>query len=275
LTNGLIEGVNPLDGSADFCPSPKKLRRVKRVPPRLETRIVTGRAIAIGGDKIVGSRKLGLDWFDRGGVPPMGSSMLYQAIPPGSEFYKRMQADRPFALLVASLFPYGSRPLRFFEENEGSALSLIEMVCGQYAEEFGSGVVHWSEEFRGEIGRIRASYAGIEDRAVWLHKSHHEIQQGLLAATASWGLELRRWKVERMFYGEGCPDSLSDGEGDESVSELPAESLRESVKLLDRVSDEELFGAGDEWYLPQFTAWKSFYAEAAELGEAVFIRYCG
>jgi hypothetical protein len=109
----------------------------------------------------------------------MGVSVLYSAIPPEGNLYKRLHEEKAFTILMVDLFAYGNGIFRFFEIEPDEVAEILEWVVESHPDTFGSDLDAnlWIDEFRAELYRTRQTHPGIEDRTASLEKTSDEIEQ--------------------------------------------------------------------------------------------------
>jgi hypothetical protein len=129
----------------------------------------------------------------------VGVALIYQAVPPESGFYRRLQAEQPLALLVASVFGLGKGPFNLFEIPGDDHEEVIDFVMERYPDDLGRGEAarrRWVQQLHDEIERTRVMSPGIEGRVVWLDKCVDEIEHRLKDRFATLGASGPNWSME-------------------------------------------------------------------------------
>lgn len=205
----------------------------------------------------------------------MGVSIHYSAIPPTSIFYQRLQTERPFATLLAIIFPYGSGFFRFFEIEPDEVDEILDCEIQELQDVFGTEVEAkvWIDEFRDELRRTRQAYPGIENRRAMLEKSAQKIEERLVQElTKTQVKDVTRIIGKLIFGGEDfLPDLLPSGEW---LGLVPTSLIREGAEMLRGINVNELFAEEEvqgEWYRSQFEWWRNLYLATAERNEVVLV----
>jgi hypothetical protein len=209
------------------------------------------------------------------GLRTMGVSVHYWAIPPQSRLYARLQEDRAFNALMASLFPYGGGIFRFSEiEPEGVEEILDDVVQRQRAA-LGPGPAARRRiaEFLAELERTRAEFPGIERRTAMLEKCSPEIEERLIRALQHVRTDAAELTRHVLFGDKELAAHLRQpGEDILGLVSLPV--VREGAAALERLRPEELFPSGEgreEWYRDNYLRWRQVYREAAEHAEELLV----
>jgi hypothetical protein len=221
----------------------------------------------------------------------MGVSIHYWALPPASALFQRLERDRAFVTLMASLFPYGCGVFFFFNELEaGEREEILKLVIRNRQSRLGPEpeARRLIEEFREELERTRREYPGIEGRRSSLEKTSRLIEQRLKEA-----LQLVRADAEKfaghLMYGNGTlgkPDAgYIEGllekndfetlsyEMENTVGVISAPLVQEGAQVLSELNGELLFADDQEWYeLTSFRCWRQLYQDAAAAGDALLVK---
>ncbi|MEH2151206.1 hypothetical protein [Nostoc sp.] len=205
----------------------------------------------------------------------MGVSVLYNAIPPSSTLYARLQREKALTILVVSLFPYGCGIFRFFEIEPEEINEILEDVIETHQETFGSELDadRIIAEFRSELRLTRQAYPGIEDRRASLEKTSAEIGERLLQELSRRKVANADEIVEKLMFGDQtlAPTLLSTGE---SLGLISRELVSEGASIFRQIHPETLF-ARDEgrqgWCLDHLERWRNLYLSAAENNEEILV----
>lgn len=204
-------------------------------------------------------------------------SVLYNAIPPQSTLYKRLQQEKAFNTLMVYLFPYGNGVFRFFEIEHNEVEEILEWMIESRQDTLGSEseARYWINEFQSELERTRNLYPGIEDRAALLEKSADEIEKRLVQE-----LSRRQGKdatelVKRLMFGDQTftPHFVTPIEY-ESLELVSLPLVQEGAIILREVEPEMLFIRDEgwqEWCMEQYEWLRELYLEAAENQEEILI----
>ncbi|MEH2281265.1 MAG: hypothetical protein V7K90_07950 [Nostoc sp.] len=205
----------------------------------------------------------------------MGVSVLYNAIPPSSTLYARLQSEKALSILVASLFPHGCGIFRFFEIDPEEIDEILEYVIETHQEIFGSELEadRVIAQLRSELRLTRQAYPGIEDRRASLEKSSVEIEKRLSQELSRRKFTNAHKIVEKLMFGDQtlAPTLLS---AEESLGLISRELVSEGAGILRQIDPETLF-ARDEgregWYLDHFEQWRDLYLSADENNEEILV----
>jgi hypothetical protein len=205
----------------------------------------------------------------------MGVSILYSAIPPGSDLYKRLNEERAFAILMSSLFVYGNGIFRFFEIESEEVEEILEWVVESQQDTFGSEleVSSWINEFRSELDRTRNAHPGVEDRTASLEKTADEIQQRLLQELIEKQIDDAGEIANKLIYGDRtlAPHLLPEQDSLGVVSRL---LVRLGATILQEIYPETLFTPDElqeEWASDHYRRWRNLYLAANENNEEILI----
>lgn len=203
----------------------------------------------------------------------MGVSILYSAIPPESNFYKRLHEERAFAILMSSLFVYGNGIFRFFEIESEEVEEILEWVVESEQDTFGSELEVSSciNEFRSELYRTRNAYPGIEDRTASLEKTSHEIEQRLSQELTKRQVKNADEMARKLIYGDRtlAPHLLSE---QDSLGLVSLSLVRVGARLLQEIYPETLFTLNElqeEWASDHYKQWRNLYLAANENNEEI------
>ena len=214
----------------------------------------------------------------------MGVTLSYQAIPPTSSFYQRLQHEQTLNILMVSLFPQGNGIFRFFDVDPlfpGDSIRSInndlEGVIKRHHEIFGSELEASLAvaEYRSELILTCQAYPGIEDRRTSMEKTFDEIREWL-------SRELSRIDsidgdeiIGRIMFGDRtfAPDMLTGKE--ESLYLISRETVSEGANILRQIDPVAMLEIKDddwdEYLLENLVEWKDFCLEADEKGEEILI----
>jgi hypothetical protein len=208
----------------------------------------------------------------------MSVTLSYQAIPPTSSFYKRLQHEQTLNILLVSLFLQGNSIFNFFDINNLSTVDSIrsinddlERIIKRHHEIFGSELEASLAvaEYRSELMLTCRAYPGIENRRYSLG-AFPEIEEGL-------SCELSRRKfvdvdsiVERIMFGDRrfAPAMLIEGE--ESLGLISREIVSEGASILRQIDLDNMVEVdANNW--DEYLQWMDFYLEADKKGEELLI----
>jgi hypothetical protein len=204
--------------------------------------------------------------------------LVYQSLPPDSDFYSRLQNDRAFRVLASSLFTAGSVfhifqyvPESFNEYMEEAISRHPDVFCGTEAET--SLIIG---DFREALRITCRDYPEIVYNAGSLEQSFEEISDALTE-------ELSRRKFEdvddiiaTLLYGDiTFGNWISPDEESYALALTSREAVRKGASILRKIEPEMLFPGGDdgdeEWYSEDFREWRKFYLSADDLDAEIIM----
>ncbi len=204
----------------------------------------------------------------------MGVTLTYQAIPPQSDFYSRLQQDRAFRVLASYLSPYGlfflfDRDPEEFNEYMGHAIeSYPDIFCGTEIE-----TSMLIGDFREALRITYRDYREIVSTVGSLEKSFEEVSDALTEELSKRKLEDVDDIVANLLYGD---INLGQWDSPDEESHALALTSRAAVKkgasILRQIEPEILFPGEEEgWYARNFREWKEFYLDADDLGAEIIM----
>jgi hypothetical protein len=199
----------------------------------------------------------------------MGVTLAYQAIPPKSDFYNRLQKDRAFRVLAQQLFPHSSLFGLFqgdpmtFNELMGKAIdNHPDVFCGTELET--SMLVG---EFRDSLRITCRDYPKIIRIGGDLEKSFAEVRDRLTEELLKRKFEDVDEIVATLLYGDiDLGKSVNPDEESFGFALTSREAVRKGASILRQIEPETLFpdDAYEGWYFWSFKEWKEFYLLADE-----------
>jgi hypothetical protein len=208
----------------------------------------------------------------------MSMMLVYQSLPPDSDFYSRLQNDRSFRVLASSLFTAGSVfhifqyvPESFNEYMKEAISRHPDVFCGTELE-----ISLIIGDFREVLRTTCRDYPEIVYNAGSLEQSFEEISDALME-------ELSRRKFENvddiiatLLYGDTTFGDWISPEGKSYTLALTSrEAVRKGAGILRQIEPETLFPGGDDgdegWYSEDFREWKKFYLSADDLGAEIIM----
>ncbi len=211
----------------------------------------------------------------------MSVSIHFWALPPASGLFRRLEHDKAFVALAASLFPYGRGVFFFFNEIEASEReNILERVIEDRRGRLGGEpeARRLIEEFRQELERTRLTYPGVEHQHCSLEYTCFLIEKHLLEALkpASSGAEKF---VRNLIYGDRVLgksesndiESIMRDRGN-TVGLVSPALVQEGAQILCGPGAERLFDS--VWQLEGFQDWRHLYQAAAAEGEAILVGAC-
>jgi hypothetical protein len=133
----------------------------------------------------------------------MGVTLTYQAIPPQSNFYSRLQQDRAFRILANFLFPYGLFIIFEYDPEEfnecmGEAIeSYPDLFCGTEIE-----TSMLIDDFREALRITCRDYPEIVSTRGSLEKSFEEVRDRLTEELSKRNFEDVDDIVANLLYGD-------------------------------------------------------------------------
>jgi hypothetical protein len=213
----------------------------------------------------------------------MGVTLTYQAIPPKSDFYARLQDNRAFRLLSSDLFPYGL--FRLFQDDPIDFNKIMGRAIKRHPDVFCGSDIEISMligEFRESLQITCRDYPKITYTEGSLEKSFEEVSDALTEELSIRKLEDIDYIVNTLLYGDiafGKRTSLgirtSPGEESFAIALTSREAVKKGASILRQIEPEMLFPGGDDgedgWYSREFRGWKKFYLSADDLGAEIIM----
>jgi hypothetical protein len=197
----------------------------------------------------------------------MSVSVHYWAVPPSSILFARLQSDRTFVTLMATLFHYG-RGIYFFFDDLSSAEreQILEWVIEHKLRrdpEAGRSI----DEFQLELERTRLTYAGVEHRRWSLEKTSFLVEERLSEA-------LDAEFVRTLMFGDQVLGPVGALDVEDTLSLISPPLVQEGVQLLSEVDVVDLFINDLDWQFDSFQHWLWLYQDAAAKSEALLVGVC-
>ncbi len=205
----------------------------------------------------------------------MGVTLNYQAIPPRSSFYLRLQNDRDFRVLANSLSCSGNLFNLFehdpeeFNEYMREAISCNrDMLCRTNLEK--SMLIG---DFRESVRIICRDYPKIVRADASLDKSFEEISDKLIEELLKRKFDNVDDIVANLLYGDiELGKIIVPAEELYGFASTSREAVKKGANILRQIEPEALFSEEEEWrYLEDFREWKEFYILADDLGAEIVI----
>jgi hypothetical protein len=207
----------------------------------------------------------------------MGVTLTYQAIPPHSDFYARLQTDRAFRLLSSNLSPYGL--FRLFQDDPNDFNKVMGRAIKSHPDLFCGTELETSMligEFREALRITCRDYPEITATRGSLEKSFEEVGDALTEELSRRQLEDVDDIVATLLYGDvdlgigATPDEESF-----AIALTSREAVKRGASILRQIEPEMLFPGGDDgcegWYSREFRDWKNFYLSADDLGAEIIM----
>jgi hypothetical protein len=199
----------------------------------------------------------------------MGVTLTYQAIPPKSDFYARLQNDRAFRVLAQQLFPQSSLFGLFegdpmtFNELMGEAIdNHPDVFCGTELET--SMLVG---EFRNALRITCRDYPDIVRISGDLEKSFAEVRDSLTEELSRRKFEDVDEIVATLLYGDiDLGKRVNPDEESFGLALTSRAAVKKGASILRQIEPEILFpgDALEGWLFWSFKEWKEFYFLADE-----------
>jgi hypothetical protein len=208
----------------------------------------------------------------------MGVILVYQSLPPDSDFYSRLQNDRAFRVLASSLFTAGSVfhifqyvPESFNEYMEAAISRHPNIFCGTELET--SLII---QDFCESLRSTCRDYPEIVYNSGSLEKSFEEISNMLTQELSQRKFEDVDDIVATLLYGDTTFGSrISSHEESFPLALTSREAVVKGASILRQIEPEILFPGGDNgdegWYAEDFREWRKFYLSADELGAEIIM----
>jgi hypothetical protein len=201
----------------------------------------------------------------------MGVTLTYQAIPPQSSFYARLQHDRAFRVLAQQLFTHGSLFSSFeydpvsFNKSMGDAIdNHPEIFCGTELE-----TSMFVGEFRDELRIVCRDYPEIIRISGDLEKSFVEVRDRLTEELLKRKFDDVDDIVATLLYGDIDLGTRANPDEESFTFALTSrEAVKKGANILRQIDPETLFPGGyygdESWAAYSFKEWKEFYLLADE-----------
>ena len=219
----------------------------------------------------------------------MGVTLSYQAIPPTSDFYKRVQRERKLNILLQSFFClagiFDTFDINSFDNHcldndsietiDNELAEFVEDIIEQHYDVFSSEVeVNLAiTEYRHELMRTRRDFPGIEDRWASLEKTGAVIESRL--SDEFQRRNFPEYILSSMMYGDGGFDEDLWTIEDKSLSLISRETVREGASILRQIDPQDLLetieDGFDEACLENFAQWRNLYIEADKNGDEILM----
>jgi hypothetical protein len=204
----------------------------------------------------------------------MSVTLTYQAIPPQSNFYSRLQQDRAFRVLASYLSPYGlfflfDRDPEDFNEYMGHAIE-------SYPDVFWGTEIETSMligNFREALRITYRDYQEIVSTTGSLEKSFEEVRDRLTEELSKRKFEDIDDIVANLLYGDiDLGKSDSPDEESHALALTSRAAVKKGASILRQIEPEILFpGEEQGWYSTNFREWKEFYLDADDLGAEIIM----
>jgi hypothetical protein len=199
--------------------------------------------------------------------------LVYQAIPPDSSFYARLQHDRSFRIFSRYLFVSGSI-FHSFKYDIQNFNYCIKSGIERHPDAFSERSLETSlvvADFREAIRIAWQDYPEIVQNTGMLEKSFDVVRDRLEEELSRRKFEDAAVVVDDLLYG----DSLL-GENEEIFGLTTRDAVKKGASVLRQIDPETLFPGGDDgeegWYWENFRDWREFYLDADDLGAEVLMR---
>jgi hypothetical protein len=199
--------------------------------------------------------------------------LVYQAIPPESNFYARLQHDRAFRIFSRYLFVSGSI-FHSFKYDIQNFNDCIKSGIERHPDAFSEKSLETSlvvADFREAIRIAWQDYPEIVQNTGMLEKSFDVVRDRLEEELSRRKLEDAAVVVDDLLYG----DSLL-GENEEIFGLTTRDAVKKGASVLRQIDPETLFPGGDDgeegWYWENFRDWREFYLDADDLGAEVLMQ---
>jgi hypothetical protein len=206
----------------------------------------------------------------------MSVAVFYNAIPPESNLYQRLQTERALMLLVERLSPYGNGIFRFFEIEPAEVDEILNDLIEEHQNILGSRseATAWIEQFREEIRRTCEAYPGIEARGTML-ESATRIERRLSQKLAEQQVENASERVRSLIDGvQDFAPHFSGSDYEFRMMFVPLSLVRERARLLQGIDPDTLFTEQEDegrYYRDQVMWLRNLYLEAAEKNEEILV----
>jgi hypothetical protein len=199
--------------------------------------------------------------------------LVYQAIPPESSFYARLQSDRSFRIFSKYLF-VSSSIFHSFKYDTQHFYDCIKSGVERHPDVFSETDLETSlivADFREALRTAWRDYPKIVRNTAILEKSFDVVRDTLEEELSRRKIEDAEVIVYDLLYGDS-----SLGEDEEIFGLTTREAVKQGASVLRQIEPEALFPGGDDgeegWYWENFRDWREFYLDADDLGAEVLMR---
>jgi hypothetical protein len=199
--------------------------------------------------------------------------LVYQAIPPESSFYTRLQHDRSFRIFSRYFFVSGSI-FHSFKYDIQDFNDCIKSGIERHPDAFSEESLETSlvvADFREAIRITWQDHPEIVKNTGMLEKSFDVVRDRLEEELSRRNFEDAAVIVDDLLYGDSTL-----GENEEIFGLTTREAVKKGASVLRQIEPETLFPGGDDgeegWYWENFRDWKEFYLDADDLGAEVLMR---
>jgi hypothetical protein len=207
----------------------------------------------------------------------MGVTLTYQALPPKSSFYSRLQSDRAFRVLVSFLSPYDLFGL--FKYDPVDFNKVMGNAIERHPDVFSGTEIETSMligDFREALEITCRNYPKVVSTGGSLEKSFSEVRDALTD-------ELLRRQfgdvddiVATLLYGDiDLGKKVNPNEESYALALTSREAVKRGANILRQIEPEMLFPGGDNgeegWYSMEFRGWKKFYLTVDDLGAEIIM----
>jgi hypothetical protein len=189
--------------------------------------------------------------------------------------YARLQEDRAFNVLMASLFPYGGGVYRFCEIEPDEVEEILDDLIERNPAVLGSETKARQRitEFFAELERTRAEFPGIERRAFMIEKCSSEIEKRLTQEFLKVRTDAAEL-IQKAMFGDKLLAAHLRQSGEDILGLVSQPLVWEGASALERLKPEELFPPGDGWqgrYRDNYQGWRQMHLEAARHSEEILV----
>jgi hypothetical protein len=198
----------------------------------------------------------------------MGVTLAYQAIPPKSDFYTRLQNDRAFRVLARHLFPQSSL-FGLFKGDPVTFNELMGEAIDNHPDVFFGTELETSMlvgEFRNALRITCRDYPEIVRVVGDLEKSFDEVRYSLTEELSRRKFEDVDEIVATLLYGDiDLGKSVNPEEESFGFALISRSAVKKGASILRQIEPETLFpDATEGWFAYSFSEWKEFYLLADE-----------
>jgi hypothetical protein len=199
--------------------------------------------------------------------------LVYQAIPPESSFYTRLQHDRAFRIFSRYLFA-SSSIFNAFKYDLQDFNNCIKYGIERHPDVFSEASLDTSSivaDFREALRITWQEYPEIVRNTSILEKSFDVVFDRLEEELSRQNFEDAEIVVYDLIYGDS-----SIGENEEIFGLTTCEAVKKGASVLRQIEPETLFPGGEDgedgWYWENYKDWREFYLDADDLGAEVLMQ---
>lgn len=208
----------------------------------------------------------------------MGVSVYYRAIPSNSDFFRRLQRDEAFALLVSSSFSWAYGLFDTFDMNPVELNNYLDEMVKENLEAFGD---EWAADeiiadFRTALRKTRKAHPGVEKRIAVLEKTSIVIEQQLIDYFSEQNRNTVNELVSDLMFGDQVLTPHLQISSQESLNLISTSLVQSGATILRPLTPKKLFSSEDNaMFRDDFKQLRDLYLACAKHEEAIAVGVYG